>query len=144
MGHLISALWISLSYYVPLKVCLHASHMLDNNLKIWTVIFTNILNSFYIFVLRLRAINIFIRTCHELWLRDENVGPEVMIEDLTVSIMDALYYIIKFRNEFLSKQINNNFLYSPCMSIWVDVHINIYTWKYIIVIEVAIMFVVSR
>ncbi|XP_033608233.1 ryanodine receptor isoform X6 [Cryptotermes secundus] len=38
---------------------------------------------------RHRAINIFIRTYHELWLQDENVGQEVMIEDLTQSFEDA-------------------------------------------------------
>lgn len=35
--------------------------------------------------LRHRAINIFLRTYQELWLSDENVGQEVIIEDLTVS-----------------------------------------------------------
>lgn len=38
---------------------------------------------------RHRAINIFARTYHELWLQDENVGQEVMIEDLTQSFEDA-------------------------------------------------------
>lgn len=38
---------------------------------------------------RHRAINIFIRTYHELWLQDENIGQEVMIEDLTQSFEDA-------------------------------------------------------
>ncbi|XP_067007679.2 ryanodine receptor [Anabrus simplex] len=38
---------------------------------------------------RHRAINIFIRTYHELWLQEENVGQEVMIEDLTQSFEDA-------------------------------------------------------
>ena len=33
---------------------------------------------------RHRAINIFARTYYELWLQDENVGQEIMIEDLTV------------------------------------------------------------
>lgn len=36
-----------------------------------------------------RAINIFTRTYHELWLQEENVGQEVMIEDLTQSFEDA-------------------------------------------------------
>ncbi|KAJ4442003.1 hypothetical protein ANN_11867, partial [Periplaneta americana] len=36
-----------------------------------------------------RAINIFVRTYHELWLQDENVGQEVMIEDLTQSFEDS-------------------------------------------------------
>ncbi|KAL3284793.1 hypothetical protein HHI36_018934 [Cryptolaemus montrouzieri] len=38
---------------------------------------------------RHRAINIFIRSYCELWLQDENVGQEVMIEDLTQSFEDA-------------------------------------------------------
>lgn len=33
---------------------------------------------------RHRACNIFARTYYELWLQEENVGQEVMIEDLTV------------------------------------------------------------
>ena len=36
-------------------------------------------------VYRHRAINFFLRTYQELWLADENVGQEVMIEDLTVT-----------------------------------------------------------
>ncbi|XP_063919785.1 ryanodine receptor isoform X1 [Zophobas morio] len=38
---------------------------------------------------RHRAINIFIRSYYELWLQDENVGQEVMIEDLTQSFEDS-------------------------------------------------------
>lgn len=38
---------------------------------------------------RHRAINIFSRTYLELWLQDENVGQEVLIEDLTQSFEDA-------------------------------------------------------
>nr|CAD7393765.1 unnamed protein product [Timema cristinae] len=38
---------------------------------------------------RHRAINIFVRTYHECWLQEENVGQEVMIEDLTQSFEDA-------------------------------------------------------
>ncbi|KAL6426510.1 hypothetical protein ACFW04_009145 [Cataglyphis niger] len=38
---------------------------------------------------RHRAINIFARTYYELWLQEENVGQEVMIEDLTQSFEDA-------------------------------------------------------
>ncbi|KAK4873043.1 hypothetical protein RN001_015072 [Aquatica leii] len=38
---------------------------------------------------RHRAINIFARTYHELWLQDENLGQEVLIEDLTQSFEDA-------------------------------------------------------
>lgn len=34
---------------------------------------------------RHRACNIFARTYYELWLQEENVGQEIMIEDLTVS-----------------------------------------------------------
>jgi len=41
---------------------------------------------------RHRAINIFARTYYELWLQDENVGQEVMIEDLTV--IESLKYVI--------------------------------------------------
>lgn len=39
-----------------------------------------------IYSLRHRACNIFARTYFELWLQEENVGQEIMIEDLTVSI----------------------------------------------------------
>lgn len=35
---------------------------------------------------RHRAVNLFLRTYREYWLSDENVGQEVVIEDLTVSI----------------------------------------------------------
>ncbi|CAH0546152.1 unnamed protein product [Brassicogethes aeneus] len=38
---------------------------------------------------RHRAINIFIRTYRDLWLQDENIGQEVMIEDLTQSFEDS-------------------------------------------------------
>ncbi|XP_023248075.1 ryanodine receptor [Copidosoma floridanum] len=38
---------------------------------------------------RHRAINIFARTYYEMWLQDENVGQEVMIEDLTQTFEDA-------------------------------------------------------
>ncbi|XP_046400098.1 ryanodine receptor isoform X3 [Ischnura elegans] len=38
---------------------------------------------------RHRAINIFLRTYYELWLSEENVGQEIMIEDLTQSFEDA-------------------------------------------------------
>ncbi|XP_057319088.1 ryanodine receptor isoform X9 [Microplitis mediator] len=38
---------------------------------------------------RHRAINIFARTYYELWLQDENVGQEKMIEDLTQTFEDA-------------------------------------------------------
>ncbi|GBP39010.1 Ryanodine receptor [Eumeta japonica] len=38
---------------------------------------------------RHRACNIFTRTYYELWLEEENVGQEVMIEDLTQSFEDA-------------------------------------------------------
>lgn len=55
--------------------------------------YTDSLNNrlhYYIGVIsRHRAINIFIRTYHELWLQDENIGQEVMIEDLTQSFEDA-------------------------------------------------------
>ncbi|KDQ71615.1 uncharacterized protein LOC110840947 [Zootermopsis nevadensis] len=56
----------------------------------------------------LRAINIFIRTCHELWLRDENVVPEVMIEDLTYrcemygTIFNPRYVLLAFPIEAAS------------------------------------------
>lgn len=33
---------------------------------------------------RHRVCNIFARTYYELWLQEENVGQEIMIEDLTV------------------------------------------------------------
>ncbi|XKL68210.1 hypothetical protein PGB90_003701 [Kerria lacca] len=36
-----------------------------------------------------RVVNIFLRSYHELWLQDENVGQEVMIEDLTQSFEEA-------------------------------------------------------
>lgn len=38
---------------------------------------------------RHRAINIFIRTYRDFWLQDENIGQEVMIEDLTQSFEDS-------------------------------------------------------
>lgn len=38
---------------------------------------------------RHRASNIFVRTYYELWLQDENVGQEILIEDLTQSFEDA-------------------------------------------------------
>ncbi|XP_075211293.1 ryanodine receptor [Lycorma delicatula] len=38
---------------------------------------------------RHRAINIFARTYYEVWLTEENVGTEVLIEDLTQSFEDA-------------------------------------------------------
>nr|QCQ73687.1 ryanodine receptor [Mythimna separata] len=38
---------------------------------------------------RHRACNIFARTYYELWLEEENIGQEVMIEDLTQSFEDA-------------------------------------------------------
>lgn len=38
---------------------------------------------------RHRAINIFVRSYCDLWLQDENVGQEIMIEDLTQSFEDA-------------------------------------------------------
>lgn len=46
-------------------------------------------NKFITFV-RHRAINFFLRAYHELWLEDENVGTEIMIEDLTVRNFDFL------------------------------------------------------
>ena len=39
----------------------------------------------FVLYYRHRAINIYVRTYCEIWLQDENVGQEVMIEDLTVS-----------------------------------------------------------
>lgn len=39
---------------------------------------------------RHRACNIFARTYYELWLQEENVGQEIMIEDLTVCIISSL------------------------------------------------------
>ncbi|XP_076069948.1 ryanodine receptor isoform X2 [Oratosquilla oratoria] len=38
---------------------------------------------------RHRAVNLFLRTYREFWLADENVGQEVVIEDLTQSFEDA-------------------------------------------------------
>uniref|UniRef100_A0A2H8TPJ2 Ryanodine receptor 44F n=1 Tax=Melanaphis sacchari TaxID=742174 RepID=A0A2H8TPJ2_9HEMI len=38
---------------------------------------------------RHRAVNIFVRSFYELWLQDENIGQEVMIEDLTQSFEEA-------------------------------------------------------
>lgn len=43
---------------------------------------------------RHRAINIFLRTYQELWLADENVGQEVIIEDLTVSHSCCITWLI--------------------------------------------------
>lgn len=39
-----------------------------------------------LFNYRHRAVNIFVRSFYELWLQDENIGQEIMIEDLTVSL----------------------------------------------------------
>lgn len=36
---------------------------------------------------RHRVCNIFARTYYELWLQDENIGQEIMIEDLTVRLI---------------------------------------------------------
>ncbi|KAK2706501.1 hypothetical protein QYM36_016513 [Artemia franciscana] len=38
---------------------------------------------------RHRAINIFVKTYHDFWLECENIGHEVIIEDLTMSFEDA-------------------------------------------------------
>lgn len=46
---------------------------------------------FVSFIIRHRVVNIFLRSYHELWLQDENVGQEVMIEDLTV--LELLFYL---------------------------------------------------
>lgn len=35
-------------------------------------------------IFRHRAINLFLRTYRDMWLTDENVGQEIMIEHLTV------------------------------------------------------------
>lgn len=53
----------------------------------------------YIFLIyfRHRAINIFARTYYELWLQDENVGQEVMIEDLTVRIRNIKLNILSYK-----------------------------------------------
>lgn len=53
---------------------------------------------------RHRGINIFARTYYELWLQDENVGQEVMIEDLTV----ITAYIISSIWNIISRKIKNN------------------------------------
>lgn len=42
---------------------------------------------------RHRACNIFARTYYELWLQEENVGQEIMIEDLTVCISVLLHQL---------------------------------------------------
>jgi hypothetical protein len=53
-----------------------------------TLLFSQFSSFFYIlsFIRRHRACNIFARTYYELWLEEENLGQEVMIEDLTVSV----------------------------------------------------------
>ena len=40
-------------------------------------------------IYRHRSINIFTRSYCELWLQDENIGQEVLIEDLTQSFEDS-------------------------------------------------------
>lgn len=51
-------------------------------------------DNYFTYYFRHRAINIFARTYYELWLQDENVGQEVMIEDLTVRICFVKKYFI--------------------------------------------------
>ena len=48
-----------------------------------------LISSVFFFLTRHRVINIFLRTYRELWLADENVGQEIIIEDLTVSQIAA-------------------------------------------------------
>lgn len=45
---------------------------------------------------RHRAVNIFVRSFYELWLQDENIGQEVMIEDLTVSFSFNQYFVLLY------------------------------------------------
>lgn len=49
---------------------------------------------------RHRACNIFARTYYELWLQEENIGQEVMIEDLTV-----FYSHLKLRLDLFVRKI---------------------------------------
>lgn len=51
----------------------------------------------FLFYFRHRAINIFARTYYELWLQDENVGQEVMIEDLTVRKRNIKLNILSYK-----------------------------------------------
>jgi len=51
---------------------------------------------------RHRAINIFARTYYELWLQDENVGQEVMIEDLTVIEFLSIHKVDEYHHLLLS------------------------------------------
>lgn len=55
------------------------------------------------FLFRHRACNIFARTYHEAWLQEENVGQEIMIEDLTVSVKhEAFIHILLILQCFLA------------------------------------------
>lgn len=47
---------------------------------------------------RHRACNIFARTYYELWLQEENVGQEIMIEDLTVSFRNHQKHFVQWFN----------------------------------------------
>ena len=60
-------------------------------------------------IFRHRGINLFLRTYRNIWLGDENVGQEIMIEDLTVSLSLILsihysltYLIIDYPNDLES------------------------------------------
>lgn len=54
-------------------------------------------NLWIISIFRHRVVNIFLRSYYELWLQDENVGQEVMIEDLTVRFAFTFKFICIFK-----------------------------------------------
>lgn len=56
---------------------------------------------------RHKACNIFARTYCDLWLEEENVGQEIMIQDLTVSCRSLLCYsllIFSFSNHLKTQK----------------------------------------
>lgn len=55
---------------------------------------------------RHRAVNIFVRSFYELWLQDENIGQEVMIEDLTVGFEIFNNYLRTLYNNKNKKSIS--------------------------------------
>lgn len=54
---------------------------------------------------RHRACNIFAKTYKDLWLQEENVGQEIMIEDLTVNMVCLHKTSVKESNNYFSKRL---------------------------------------
>lgn len=65
----------------------HFINIIKNYFLLLLIKLTNFLRILTLIIsyFRHRAVNIFVRSFYELWLQDENIGQEVMIEDLTVS-----------------------------------------------------------